>query len=179
MRISSTSQIKMISLIPRRIPTRPITLLITNLQLSLGDIPNNLLQLKRRLDERARETHGDMPFDVAVDEPDSRVVSPEPDARRAAALDLDGVALDGGGRDGSVAGLVGPGTARRAAENLEVMAVEVEWVVAGREVVEDDFDDLALFNYVGVDLAIDSGVRSVLADGEESVEGGYILVDVT
>jgi hypothetical protein len=93
MRISSTSQVKMISLVPRRIPTRPITLLITNLQLSLGNIPNNLLQLERRLDERARETHGDMPLDVAVNEPDARVISLESDARGAAAFDLNGVAL--------------------------------------------------------------------------------------
>jgi hypothetical protein len=61
---------------------------------------------------------------------------------------------------------------------LEVVAVEMEGVVAGGEVVEDDLDNLALFNYEGVDLAVDLGVLGVLADGEEGVEGGYVLVDV-
>ena len=118
-----------------------------------------------------------MPLDVAVNEPDTWVISPESDARGAAAFDLNGVALYGRGGNG-VAGLVGPGTARGAVEDLEVVAVEMEGVVAGCEVVEDNFDDLALFNYEGVYLAVDLGVLGVLADGEEGVDGGYVLVDV-
>lgn len=58
------------------------------------------------------------------------------------------------------------------------MAVEVEGVVARREVVEGDFDDLVLFDDERVGLTVDGGVRGVGAGGEGRKEGGGVLVDV-
>lgn len=63
--------------------------------------------------------------------------------------------------------------------DLEVVAVQVERVLAGVEVVDHDLDDLVLGEDEGVCVgAVDGGVCCVLAGCESGVEGGDFGGDV-
>ena len=67
----------------------------------------------------------------------------------------------------------------RADDSLEDVAVEMEGMTAGVEVVEDDFDDLVFLEDEGVGVgAVDGGVGGGDAGGEGAVEGGDFGPDV-
>lgn len=60
------------------------------------------------------------------------------------------------------------------------MAVEVPGVEVGVAVVDDDFDDVVVLYYYGVDLAIDEGVGDVFFwEGEGGVESRDFLAEVS
>lgn len=67
----------------------------------------------------------------------------------------------------------------RAVDSLEGVAVKMERVTSGVEVVDDDLDNLILPENHGVGIgAVDGRVSGVLAGGEDAVERGDLGVDV-
>ena len=136
------------------------------------------LELIGRLDDGGGQTHLDVPLDVAVEEPDARVVGLEAQDGEAAGVDRDRVAL---GRLAVVVGVaLGPlaGSGLGPVEHLEVVAVQMERVVGTVQVVDDDLDHLVALDDEGVDLAVDLGVLVVVARGGGAVQGGHRLLDV-
>lgn len=133
-------------------------------------------------DHGGDEAGRDVPFDVAVEEPDARVIGAEAQDYVAVWADHEGIAAHGDGGESAVAG-VGAGGVVGADEGLEGVAVEVEGVFAGVGVVEDDVDDLVFGEDEGVGVyAVDGGVVGGGAGGEGGVEGwdfglhvGYIV----
>lgn len=139
-----------------------------------------LLDVERGLNDGGDEPRGDVPFDVAVEEPDAGVVGAEAEHDVAVGVDEDGVAAHGRRREGGyVGGVVEAGVVVAAVDYLEGVAVEMEGVFSGIVVVEDDFDDLVVAEdeLVGV-RAVYGGVGGVGAGGEDGVEGGYFRGDV-
>lgn len=127
------------------------------------------LDVERAFDHGGGETGGDVPFDVAVEEPDAGVVGAEAHDDVAVGVYQDGVALHGGGgHGGDIGGVVVAGVFFATGDELEGVAVEMEGVLSGVVVVEDDFDDLvgAQDEGVGVD-AIDGWVGGIGAGGED------------
>lgn len=122
-----------------------------------------------------------MPLDMAVEEPHARVVRLEADDKVAVALDDEGVAADRVAGETDVA-VVGEraGVFLGAVDDLELVAVEMEGVLAVVFVVEDDFNDFVVLEDVGDGVcAVDAGVRCVVgADGEGAVKGGDLGEDV-
>lgn len=131
------------------------------------------------LDDGGRETHLDVPLNVAVEEVDAGVLGLEAQNGVGVAHDGDGVAARGllveaGAGDAGPDACAGSG----ASDDLEVVAVEVEGVVGFVVVVDDDVDDVTVVHDEGVDGAVDEGVGVVLAGGGGRVEGGHLLVDI-
>lgn len=144
-----------------------------------GDL---LLYPQRILDKRSQETGDDMPLNVAVEEPDTGVVGLEsqnhvtigPDDERIATHGLLGVGFDA---DALV--LKGAGLLLGAVDGLEVVTVEMEGVAARVEVVEDNLDNLVLFEDKRVCvLTVDGRVDGVVTGREHAVEGGHLGLGV-
>jgi len=96
---------------------------------------------------------------VAVEEPDPRVIGDKAEGDAYARVDDDRVASHGGG---GCAVETGPlGLIAGAGDDLELMAVEMEWMRACVVVVEVDFDDGAVRDNLWVDLAVDLGILLV------------------
>ena len=124
------------------------------------------------------QARGNVPFDMAVEEPDARVVGAETNDEVAVGSDHEGVAAHGDGGEGLVADVVA-GFLLGADDGLEVVAVEVEGVLARVVVVEDDFDDLVLLEDEGVGVGgVDGGVEGGGAGRQGGVEGGHFGADV-
>ena len=119
-----------------------------------------------------------MPFDVAVEEPDARVVGAETEDDVAVGSDHEGVSTHGDFGEGLIVDVV----AREllgADDGLEGVAVEMEGVLAWIVVVEDDFDNVVLFENVRVDVdAIDGGIAGCFARSMGGVETRYLRADV-
>lgn len=131
-----------------------------------------------------------MPLDVAVEEPHARVVGAEAQRDVAVGVNEDGVAAHG---DRWVRGcgcvveehrlvvrVVEAGGFGGSGDELEVVRVQVEGVLAGVVVVHDDLDDLAVLEDEGVRVdAVDARVGDYLGGrGEDGVECWDFLVDV-
>ncbi len=138
-------------------------------------------------DHGGDETGCDVPFYVAVEEPDTGVVGAEAEDDVAVWVDHYGVAFhgcggEGGGGGGGVGvgvGVVGAGVGGGADDGLEGVAVEVEGVFALVGVVEDDVDDVVVGEDEGVGVgAVDGGVGGCGAGGEGGEEGGDFGADV-
>ena len=108
-----------------------------------------LLDLVGGFDHGRDEAGSDVPFNVAVEEPDARVIGSEPQDHVAVWADHEGIAAHGHLGEGLVVD-IRTGLFGGADDGLESVAVEMEGVFAGVEVVEDDLDDLVLFEDEGV-----------------------------
>jgi len=92
------------------------------------------LQFERSFDHGCDEALVDVPFDVAVEEPDAGVVGCEAEDDVAGGTKDECVAAHGDGRVGSfgrVGGVEGAGVFSRASDSLEVVTVEMEGMFAG------------------------------------------------
>lgn len=135
-------------------------------------------ELFRSLDDGSGQTHLNMPFNVAVEEEDARVVGLEAEDSEGPTIDGDGVT------EGRGAGVVdvplGPFTCARpgAVKDLEMMAVEMEGMTGGIKVVDYDLDDFAVLDDEGVDLAVDGRVGVAVACSGGRVQGRDLLGNV-
>lgn len=171
------TQIEEINRVPRRVPFGGQLLSDAAIDMVAGDA-DGLLEDIGRFDHGGDQARGDVPFDVAVEEPDAWVVGAEADDEVAIRADHEGVAAHGDGGEGFVADVVS-GFLLGADDGLEVVAVKVEGVLARVIVVEDDFDDLVLLEDEGVGVGgVDGGVEGGGAGGEGGVEGGHFGADV-
>lgn len=142
------------------------------------------LELQGRFDDGGDQARRDVPFDVAVEEPDTGVVGAESDHKVAARSHHEGIPAHRDLRQVCVCGDVAGGEVVSGVfvgthDDLEAVAVEVKGVLARVCIVEDDFDDFVLLENEGVGVdAIDCGVGGVGAGGEDGVEGGDLGADV-
>lgn len=135
----------------------------------------------RSLDDGGGETSLEMPLDVAMEQPDSGVVGLEADGNVLLGGDEDSVTAGGirgvdVARVGTRSGVV---LASAASDNLEDVTVEMEGVVTGIVVVDDDLDPLVVLDDHGVGvLSVDLGVGREVAGGQGGVQGGDLGHDV-
>ena len=138
-----------------------------------------LLDQQRGLDKRRRQAGLNVPLDVAMEEPNARIVRLVPHHHIPARIDLDDIASHRLGGEAALLAGVGTGVFGGAGDDLEVVAVEMHGVAAGVVVVDDDFDDLVGFGDEGVGVgAVDKGVGGGLAGREGGEEGGHFLLEV-
>ena len=127
------AQIRQIHRIPRRIALRRHIRISAALQMVLRNFTCELgLDVEWGLDDSGNEPRGNVPLDVAVEEPDTRVVGAEAEDGVAVGVDEDGVATHG--RCGEVrgsGGVVEAGFVLAAVDDLEGVAVEMERVSEG------------------------------------------------
>ena len=93
-----------------------------------------------------------MPIDVAVEEPDARVVGLEAQDGVATCLDHESVAAKWNTRKLGAVAIVCAYICGGAGKDLIVVAVEVEGVTAGIQIVEDNVDDGIVGEDVGVGI---------------------------
>ena len=171
------TQIEEINRIPRRVPLSGQFRSDAAIDVVAWD-SDGLLEDIGGFDHGGDEARGDVPFDMAVEEPDARVIGAETDDEVAVGADHEGVAAHGDGGECLVADVVSR-FFLGADDGLEVVAVEVEGVFAWVVVVEDDLDDLVLLEDEGVGVGgVDGGVEGGGAGGEGGVEGGHFGADV-
>ena len=156
-----------------RLALRPKTLLLADLPVALGDL-HALLDGLRVLDEGRDHAEREVPLDVAVEEPHARVVRLEAEDCRAEPVNSEGVPPHRHLRIVLLLGVREPGVDAGAREDLDVVAVQVEGVVARREVVQRHLDHLVLLVNEGVDLAVGLGIRCVVTCSEGRVEAGRL-----
>ena len=115
-----------------------------------------------RLDEDGGEARHEMRVDVAVEEPGTRVVSAESEVRRTTGRHYDCVAAHGvdlRGVEGWVDGRVVRCDVLRLVDDLEMVAVQVEGVLARVPVEELHLDHVVVLEHKGVGVgAIDGGI---------------------
>ena len=101
------------------------------------------LDIERRLDDRRDEPRCNVPLDVAVKQPHARVIGAKAQHDVAVGIHEDGVAAHGsGGESFGFGRVVETCVVFAAVDDLEGVAVEMEGVLSGVVVVEDDLDDL-------------------------------------
>lgn len=133
------------------------------------------------LNEGGGETSLEMPLDVAMEQPDTGVVG----------LEADGNVLLGGDEDSVTAGGVGAVNVARvrtrsgvvlasaASDNLEDVTVEMEGVVTGIVVVDDDLNPLVVLDDHGVGvLSVDLRVGREVTSSQGGVQGGNLGHDI-
>ena len=125
-------------------------LLRAGVEMGLRD-SEGFLQGEWGFDHCCDEARGDMPFDVAVKEPDAWVIGAEAQDDVAVGPDHEGVATHGNGGEGLVADVV-TCIVGGAGNGLEVVPMQVEGVLACVLVVEDDVDDVAFGEDEGVSV---------------------------
>ena len=138
----------------------------------VGGKCDGVLQVQGRFDHGGDEAGRNVPFDVAVEEPDAWVVGAEAEDNVAVGGRHEGISLH---RNSWKCLVACPITCvlLGARNSLEGVAVEMERVAAFVVVVEDDFDHVVLLEDEGVGIgAVDNGVGGEGAGGEGGVEGG-------
>lgn len=170
-------EIKQIRRVARRIARRRNRLRLASAEVVLRN-RHVRLQGERRLDHRRYQPRRRVPLDVAVEEPDSRVVGPEPDHVVAERPHQEDVAAHGDRGElvlGRVGGVVGARVVETAGDRLEVVAVEVEGMLVRVEVVEHNLDHVVAIEDEGVAVgAIDLGRGGCGAGSKGGVETGDV-----
>ena len=112
----------------------------------LGDLATELLlDLKWRLNDGSYKARGNMPFDVAMEQPYARVVGAEAKDNVTIGVHEDGVTTHRSRRElRNVARIVETCVVIAPMDELEGMAVKVEGVLSGVVVVEDKLNDLVM-----------------------------------
>ena len=131
-----------------------------------------------RLDDGRGKAHLDVPLDVAVEEPDARVGRLEAQHEERVGHDGDRVAHGRGAGVVDVAAGPVACVAAGAVQDLEVVAVEVEGMAGGVDVVDDYLDNVAVVDDEGDDGAVDGLVRVVFSRCRGGVEGRHGLADI-
>lgn len=114
----------------------------------------NFMHLRRGFDESAGQPLGDVPFDMAVDEPNSWVIGAEAKHRVPMVLHHDGIPFHRGRRDICKVAIEVAALGDRALQNLELMAVHMPGVQVAVVVVDDDLHDLAVLDDEGIYLTV-------------------------
>lgn len=138
------------------------------------------LQLERGLDHGHDQPAVHVPFDVAVEEPHTRVVGAEAEDSVTRRTNKDGISTHGDlgkrdvGRVVEASIVVGP------SDHLEVVCVQVERMFSVVIIVDNQLDDFAVVEHEGIAVdAVDAGVGDdVCRSGESSVESGHLLSDI-
>ena len=139
-----------------------------------------LLDVEGGFNQCCNEAAVDVPFDVAVEEPDARIVSFESEDEVALRVDGEGISPHGRLWEGSRIGrIVGTGIGLGACHGLESVAVEMEGVLAWVVAVEDEFDDVVLLEdeCFGA-AAIDGDVVCGVTGGHDGVKGRNLRTDI-
>jgi len=140
-----------------------------------------------RFDDRGGEAAHHVELDVAVEQPYACmrsvfscqhkrgwrreliwIVGSEADHGIRLGLKHDGVALHGGARVVGICAGERPRVRQCSFEDLELVAVKMPWVQIAVLVVDDDFDNVVVFDDVRVDLAIYKRIRGVVATHGQS-----------
>lgn len=148
--------------IPARVAFSRDLQMFTCLEMILGN--SQSAQPIGRLDDGRREPHLDMPLDMAVEKIHAGIISLETQDSIRIGLHVDGIPQ---GRivleTYRVRPRPGAGTSFGTGEDLEVMAVKVEWVYRYVMVVDDNVDNIALVDNVGMYGTVDAGIGVVFA----------------
>ena len=171
-------QVQRIPRIPRRVALILHTVILARLDLIFRN--RDVMQMIRRFHERGHQTRSDVIFDMAMKQPHARIIGAESPHRVAVLVEHDGVATDGRGRNvGGVGAGPSPRVRPRALEHLVLVSVEMHGVQIFVFVVDDEFDDFAVFEDGGVGIfAIHERVRAVVPHGQGGVQRGYFLRQV-
>jgi len=129
------------------------------------------------LDDCGCETRCDMPFNVAMKELDTRVRSLESQDDVAVTVNTDDISHHGLGI--SCRGVV-CGIGATAGDDLELMAVQMPWVLERSLVVDHNLNDVIVAYDEWVDLPVDGGVvPHALGCGQGSVQSWHMLRQVS
>ena len=168
-------QVKQVACVARRVPGSRYIGRSARIKVIARDA-QRLLQLERRLDHGGYQARGDVPFYVAVEEPDTGVVRSEAQDDVAFRIKHKGIPTHwnlgevglGNVGVGEDAGFLG-----RAVDGLEGVAVKVEGVTASVEIVDHYLHHFVLFQdeRVGVS-SINLGIGSGFTGCQGRVEGG-------
>ena len=115
-----------------------------------------------------------MPFKVAVKQPNARIIRPEPDDHVSVWRGQDDISTHRDiGRIRSSIWIIVTSIILAAVHDLEIVPVQMEWVLPRVVVVDNDLDD----RHVGQDMgecvdSVHSWVSSKVTCAEGSVQGG-------
>lgn len=115
---------------------------------------------------------------MAMEEPDTRVVSLESKNKISIRSNKNSIASHWDSGKGDIVGIVAF-IVGRTSDDLEVMSVQMERMLSGIKIVEHNVDDLILFKDKGVRIhSVNSRLGRVCAGGEGCKEGGYFWMHV-
>ena len=135
-------------------------------------------QVVGRLYHGRRQSHLNVPLDVAVEQPDAWVGGTESQDDIGVRHDGDCVAHRRVVLVVFIAAWPGACSAVGTGEDLEVVAMEVEGVVGDIIVVDHDLDCVVVVDHKRVHLAVDDRVATGVSGGGGAVEGRDLLVNV-
>lgn len=98
------------------------------------------------ISDKIQEELTHLPFKMAMEEPDARVVGHETENHVSVWSDEDGIATHGDSRECDVVGVVAF-VICRAGDDLEVMSVKMERMLSWIEVVENNINNFILLQY--------------------------------
>lgn len=151
-----TRQVCQILCIPRRVScNRNILRRASSLMIRWNAQPSQHL---RRLNNCSRKPHNNMPLDMAMEQPDSRIISHETDYCIRARVHSNGISLHRHGWEIPTVADILPFSRHRLLANLELMAVQMEWVNRSIEVVYGELHDGTPFGDERVHVPIDGGI---------------------
>lgn len=144
-----------------RIPYRGYTTSLARSQMIRGDVFQ--LQFLGGFDHGDLEAGLNVPLDVAVEEPNARVIGAKPYDQVRVLVGHDGVSAQGEVGDGGWVALEGTGFRVGALDDLEFVPVQMPGVQVVLVVVEEDFHDFVFLEdeWIAVD-AVYGGVGYVL-----------------
>lgn len=162
--------------IPSRVPCRRGARRIASRNVILWD--GQCSQDVRPLDHRCRQAHFDMPLNMAVEEPCARVGRPVAQHRVRSRLNCDGVSTNWNRSVVFVAAWPDACPARRPAQDLEVVPVEMEWMSSRVKIVDDDLNNLVGVDDERVHLAVNDRICVAFACRHSGVQRGNLLAHV-
>jgi len=139
-----------------------------------------LLDVEGGFDQGGDETAINVPFDVAVEEPDTRVIGLEPEDKMAERIDHKSVSSHGHPwRLSSVGRIVRASVWIGTHYGLEYVTVKMKGMFPGVMAIEDDFDDIVLLEDERVGATtVDGDIVCGLTGGHEGIEGGNLWTDI-
>lgn len=138
------------------------------------------LDIEGGFDDCGYEAAVYVPFNVAVEEPDTWIIGLEPEDKVAVRINGQGVSSHGiFWKLSCIGGVVGAGVWVGTRYNLESMTVKMERVFPAIFAVKDKFDDIVFLEdeCVGA-AAVDGDVVCGLTSRHEGVEGGNLWTDI-
>lgn len=110
-----------------------------------------------------------MKFNMTMQIPNAWIVGPEAYDSKGIVLDHECISDSWHWAVVAVCALEGTGVWERAFQHMELVTVQVPGVEVGVAVADDDFDDVVVAHYYGIDLSVDEGVGDVFC-GESVAE---------
>jgi len=119
-----------------------------------------------------------VPFDVAMEEPDTRIIGPETEDHVPVWSDEDGIPAHWGFGESDIICVITL-IRRRAGDDLECMAVQVEGVFTRVVVIEYDIDDLIPFENIRVRIfTVDCCICCIFTGCKSCEDCGDFRADV-